>query len=102
MLGDYAQIAVRDLGGRSVPCMSPEQAGGELSEHGRGLLGVSRLARAMGFCGSPAQGHTVWAQLDIRTAPEGAGAEKSSAQVTSLIIDHKLFAVMPLTPALFT
>jgi hypothetical protein len=31
-----------------------------------------------------------------------AGADKSSAQLTSLMIDHKLFAVMPLTPALFT
>jgi hypothetical protein len=31
-----------------------------------------------------------------------AGADKSSAQVTILIIDHKLFAVMPLTPARFT
>ncbi|MCW2902551.1 MAG: putative anti-sigma regulatory factor, serine/threonine protein kinase [Streptosporangiaceae bacterium] len=70
MLGERAQIAVRDLGGRGVPRVSPEQAGGQLREHGRGLLGVSRLARAMGFSGSPDLGHTVWAQLDIRTEPQ--------------------------------
>jgi hypothetical protein len=32
---------------------------------------------------------------------DSAGADKSSGQVTSLIIDHELFPVMPLRPARF-
>lgn len=42
------------------------------------------------------------AVLADQAAGNLAGADKSSAQVTSLIIDHELFALMLLTPAQFT
>ncbi|MGI8335242.1 ATP-binding protein [Actinomadura scrupuli] len=67
MLGKFALIAVHDLGGGGVPRTLPGQAGGRLEEHGRGLLGVSKLAARMGFFGNPADGHTVWAQLALGT-----------------------------------
>lgn len=70
VLGKFALIAVRDLGGGGVPHALPGQAGGGLEEHGRGLLGVSRLVARMGFCGNPADGHTVWAQLTLGTDPK--------------------------------
>jgi hypothetical protein len=69
MLGEFALIAVYDLGGGGVPHALPGQAGGGLEEHGRGLLGASRLAARMGFCGNPSDGHTVWAQLALGTGP---------------------------------
>ncbi|MCW2904567.1 MAG: putative anti-sigma regulatory factor, serine/threonine protein kinase [Streptosporangiaceae bacterium] len=63
---ELAYIAVTDLGGgRTVPTVRPEQVGGELHEGGRGLLGVSKLAVAIGIHGSLDGGHTVWADLDL-------------------------------------
>jgi hypothetical protein len=67
MLGQFACIAVHDLGGGGVPCLMPEQdAYGVILEHGRGLLGVSKLAVSLGFEGSPVEGHKVWAELEVR------------------------------------
>jgi hypothetical protein len=69
MLGKSARIAVHDLGGGGIPCVVPEQVVyGEFLEHGRGLLGVSKLALTLGFDGNPADGHKVWVELDFGRA----------------------------------
>ncbi|XVQ15115.1 ATP-binding protein [Spirillospora sp. CA-255316] len=73
---ELAYVAVTDLGGGGVPHLMVEKhpRGVDtrceaLSEHGRGLRMVSELAVAIGIHGSPALGHTVWADLDLSGAP---------------------------------
>lgn len=66
-----ARIAVRDLGGAGAPNVRPEPlAGSELCTSGRGLFLVRAKAVGIGIHGSPAQGHTVWADIDVDTEPE--------------------------------
>jgi serine/threonine-protein kinase RsbW len=64
-LGEYAHIAVRDLGGGGVPSVAFTRPVDELPEHGRGLAAVSTLALTMGWMGNTVDGHTVWARLAL-------------------------------------
>ncbi|WP_143591586.1 ATP-binding protein [Thermoactinospora rubra] len=61
---EVAYIGVTDLGGGPRPTVLPES---DQLEQGRGLRAVSALAVAIGIHGNPAYGHTVWADLDLRT-----------------------------------
>ncbi len=78
-LADISYIAVTDLGGGCVPTIRSEAPGCEPREGGYGLLTVSKLALAMGIHGSPGEGFTVWADIDLRR-----GAQGNSTQAVSL------------------
>lgn len=78
-LQDVAYIAVTDLGGGCVPTIRSEEPGCETRVNGRGLLIVSRLALAVGIHGSPKNGHTVWADVDLHNAATVPGQEESLA-----------------------
>lgn len=71
VIDGLARVAVRDLGGAGVPNLRSELiAGSELCTSGRGLFLIRTKAVGMGAQGSPAQGHTVWADIDLDAEPE--------------------------------
>ncbi|MWA02763.1 ATP-binding protein [Actinomadura sp. LD22] len=76
-LQDVAYIAVTDLGGGCIPTIRSEQPGCEPRVNGRGLLMVSKLALSVGIHGSPDTGHTVWADVDLRSRTATAPAEET-------------------------
>jgi serine/threonine-protein kinase RsbW len=59
MYGDHLRVEVHDEGG---PWTWPHR---ENTRHGRGLLIVSKLARAWGRTGDSATGWTVWFEMDV-------------------------------------
>ncbi|SEG79014.1 Histidine kinase-like ATPase domain-containing protein [Thermomonospora echinospora] len=65
VLDDVAYVGVTDQGGGGVPIVLPELPDQPMTEHGRGLRAVSKLAMALGIHGSGDGGHTVWADLDL-------------------------------------
>lgn len=75
---DVAYIAVNDLGGGCIPTIRSEKPGCEPRVNGRGLLMVSSLALSVGIHGSPETGHTVWADIDLRSRPATAPAQETS------------------------
>lgn len=77
-LSKVAYIAVTDLGGGCVPTVRSQAPGCEPRTNGYGLLTVSKLALSMGVHGSPEDGFTVWADMDLRPpARSGPGQETS-------------------------
>jgi serine/threonine-protein kinase RsbW len=84
-LNGLCKVAVHDQGGAGYPTVKHDPIDNAVREDGRGLLAVSRMAAALGICGSPAAGHTVWAELqtplhdrarlDQNPAPRLTGAE---------------------------
>jgi anti-sigma regulatory factor (Ser/Thr protein kinase) len=79
-LTELAYVAVTDLGGGGRPAVQLEPTLGEPCEGGWGLLGVSKLAVAIGIHGNPQVGHTVWADL----APVADEGEPQPDLVTRL------------------
>lgn len=59
----HALITVYDNGGRGTPTFLQHDQPAEDEEHGRGLATVAALASRVGFQGTPATGHRVWAYL---------------------------------------
>ncbi|WP_396446858.1 ATP-binding protein [Actinomadura sp.] len=80
-LAEIAYIAVTDLGGGCVPTIRSETPGCEPRVGGYGLLTVSKLALAMGVHGSPDDGFTVWADMDLRRHTQD-GPEQQVALVS--------------------
>jgi serine/threonine-protein kinase RsbW len=65
-----ARVSVRDLGGAGTPKILPEPlVASELRTSGRGLFLVRAKAADLGVHGSPAHGHTVWADIDLNAEP---------------------------------
>lgn len=77
-LSKVAYIAVTDLGGGCVPTVRSQAPECEPRTNGYGLLTVSKLALTMGVHGSPEDGFTVWADMDLNPpARSGPGQETS-------------------------
>jgi anti-sigma regulatory factor (Ser/Thr protein kinase) len=58
------RVGVHDLGGGAVPVLErPGHEDGLLHEHGRGITAIAHLAHRIGYHGTPATGHFVWALL---------------------------------------
>lgn len=64
-IDDLARINVLDLGGGGRPNLQTKEPDDELVPGGLGITLVSRLSETLGVHGSPAIGHTVWADLDL-------------------------------------
>ncbi|MFI0411192.1 ATP-binding protein [Actinomadura sp. 3N508] len=79
-LGEFARVAVTDLGGGCVPTIRSEMPGCEPRVGGYGLLTVSKLALTTGVHGSSANGFTVWANMDLRLP-----AQSGTGQAASLV-----------------
>ena len=75
-LAEIAYIAVTDLGGGCVPTIRSETPGCEPRVSGYGLLTVSRLALATGVHGSPLDGFTVWADIDLHRGARDSPANE--------------------------
>ncbi|GAA2847080.1 hypothetical protein GCM10010517_03970 [Streptosporangium fragile] len=59
------RITVYDCGWGVTPRFAPRRDVDPLAEHGRGLAVVAALASKVGFRGTQALGHAVWAELPV-------------------------------------
>ncbi|MFC6087340.1 ATP-binding protein [Sphaerisporangium aureirubrum] len=60
---EAVRVGVHDLGGGAAPVLRQASQEVCLDEHGRGMVAVANLAFRVGYHGSPAVGHFVWALL---------------------------------------
>ncbi|MEV5828750.1 ATP-binding protein [Spirillospora sp. NPDC052242] len=81
-LADVSYVAVTDQGGGAVPTVRFARFEDEPAEGGRGLFMVSELAIATGIYGSRQVGHTVWADMDLRSSSNASNVRRSATLVS--------------------